>query len=82
MIRNDDRPGNYQVTVFATKNMIHSFQCPTLADCHVEVDRIAAERGKKPTRAIAQRFVGVVNHKRCYGSRHEITPMRAALAKE
>lgn len=44
MIRNDDREGNYFVSVFAKRNAVHGFQCPTLDDVYDEVNRIASQR--------------------------------------
>lgn len=60
MIRNDDREGNYFVNVFAKRNAVHGFQCPTLDDVYDEVNRIASQRrdrGLQTTRATARRLV-------------------------
>lgn len=74
MIRNDDQIGNYFVRVFASRNQIASFQCPTLADCSIEVNRIRQERGRKPTtRAVARRMNGKSNNLRQFDDPIEIT---------
>lgn len=59
MIRNDDREGNYFVSVFAKSNAVHGFQCPTLDDVYDEVNRIASQRrdkGLPTTKATARRL--------------------------
>lgn len=75
MIRNDDRIGNYWVTVYATKKRVAQFQCPTLADASTEANRIASERKRLslPTaRAIATRLKGKSGRVRLFDDPIEI----------
>lgn len=60
MIRNDDRIGNYFVEVFARRNAVNGFQCPTLSDVYDEVSGIASQRrdrGLPTSRAVVKRLV-------------------------
>lgn len=60
MIRNDNKIGNYWVLVYAKRNSIASFECPTLDDVAIEVARIVAERvarGLPTTKAIARQVI-------------------------
>lgn len=44
MIDNSDKVGHFQVTMIASKNCVASFQCPTMDDVYIEVNRIKTER--------------------------------------
>jgi hypothetical protein len=62
MITNNDKPGNYCVWVYAIKNSVAGFQCPSWDDAVTEANRIRKERAQlhKPTshaivRVIARR---------------------------
>lgn len=58
MIDNSDKTGHYQVLVFANKNSVNSFQCPTLEDVLLEVRRIEAKRKPLPTtKAVYRKIV-------------------------
>lgn len=62
MILNDNKVGNYWVRVFAGRNSIASFECPSWADVELEVNRIAderAQRGLPTSKAQARQLLGV-----------------------
>lgn len=67
MIRNDNKPGNYWVLVYARRNSIASFECPTIEDVHIEVNRIVRERdgrGLRTSRATARQLIEISKPRR------------------
>lgn len=85
MIDNSDKIGNYLVVVYAAKNRVASFECPTLVDCSMEVSRIVSERNAKdkPTiRATARRMKGKSGRIRLYDDLIELDVTPPSLAHD
>lgn len=47
MIDNSDKVGNWFVSIVAHKNEVAGFECPTLEDAKLEIERIVSNRSKK-----------------------------------
>lgn len=74
MIDNSDKFGHFRVIIYARKNMVSCFQCPTIEDARSEAHRIAGERAARGL------FAGKMTVAMCngvkpltYGASYEIT---------
>lgn len=63
MISNDDKIGDWYVEMYAGHNIVASFQCPTIDDVFLEMNRIRGERAARGLENGPTRYAQIVGRK-------------------